>query len=218
MLLGIDTCGTTGTVALGRLSGAELEIMGQAELPSKTNASDLIPQMRALLEEHHVSLAEIEVLVVVSGPGSFTGVRVGLSTAKGLAEALDKPVIAVSRLAVLAWKAQAHAAAMDAGRGEFYFGEYGPETREALRAREQLQAQATELAGDLSVCEATMQAAFPSAQLVDAPTAADALRFALPRLLSGDYDDAALLDANYLRRPYAELLAKPADHAEGPHS
>jgi tRNA threonylcarbamoyladenosine biosynthesis protein TsaB len=216
MLLGIDTCGTVGTVALATHTDSVLNIIGQVELVAKKNSAELIPQIRALLADHSVLLRQLESLVVVRGPGSFTGVRIGLSTAKGLAEALEKPVTAVSRLAVLAHTAYARAAAIDAGRGEFYFGEYANGfAEEALLTREELAGRAAKLGADLTLCEETLQPVFPQARLVAMPTAADALHLALPRVLSRDFDDPVLLDANYLRRSDAEIFAKPKPHVEG---
>ena len=219
MLLGIDTCGITGTVALATHTDSVLKIIGQLELAAKKNSAELlIPQIRALLAAHGVSLQQLEALVVVRGPGSFTGVRIGLSTAKGLAEALDKPVTAVSRLAVLAHAAHTQAAAIDAGRGEFYFGEYpNGLAEEALLTREQLADHAASLGAELAVFEETPQSAFPGARLVAPPTAADALHLALPRVLAGNCDDPVLLDANYLRRSDAEIFAKPKSPVEGSH-
>ena len=219
MLLGIDTCGIVGTVALATRTDSVLKIIGQLELAAKKNSAELlIPQIRALLAAHGVSLQQFESLVGVRGPGSFTGVRIGLSTAKGLAEALDKPVTAVSRLAVLAHTAHTRAAVIDAGRGEFYFGEYADGlAEEALLTREQLADHAASLGEELAACEQTVQAAFPRARLIAMPTAADALHLALPRVLSGDFDDPALLDANYLRRSDAELFAKPKSRVEDSH-
>ena len=207
MLLGIDTCGSTGTIALAQREGDQIAILGTAELANKTYDALLIPRLRALLETHHVSLQEMEAIVIVNGPGSFTGVRVGVSAVKGLAEATSIPVIAVSRLRVLAQKAQMPYAALDAGRGEFYFGNYTDGHHEALMSVEELRAAAS--VSELAICEEKAEAAFPDAQMVDQPTAADALAVALPRLLAKEFDDLAALDGNYLRRSDAELFARP---------
>ena len=102
-----------GTIALARLHGDELEILGQAELPGKTFSAQLVPTIRDLLTHNNVALAQIATIVVTNGPGSFTGIRIGLSTAKGLAEVHSVPILAVSRLAVLAHKAQTKAAALE---------------------------------------------------------------------------------------------------------
>ncbi len=209
MLLGLDTCGVTGTVALARREGEGegLALVAQTELAGKTYSAQLIPRMRELLEEHGASFGEIEAIVVTNGPGSFTGVRIGLSSAKGLAEALGAPVVAVSRLAALAEKGKARAAALDAGRGEIYFGTYGEEVFEGLLSPEDVRARISE---PLAVCEEGIAATFAEARLVDPPTAWDAIQFAAARLRAGDFDDVESLDANYLRRSDAEIFAKPA--------
>lgn len=203
MLLAIDTCGNTGTLALARLDGETLVLLGEADLAGKTYSAMLTPQLGELLATRKVSLQQLEAIVIVNGPGSFTGVRVGVSTVKGIIEALGIPVIAVSRLAVLVQKAQARCAAIDAGRGEFYFGDFEDGVRELLLSAEEVQS-ATR-AAELGIYEEKVGLTFPQARMVSAPTAADALNFALPRLLARDFDDPVLLDGNYLRRADAEV-------------
>jgi tRNA threonylcarbamoyladenosine biosynthesis protein TsaB len=211
MLLGIDTCGSTGTIALAQREGEQIAILGTAELAGKTYAAMLVPRIRELLETHSVSLQQMEAIILMNGPGSFTGVRVGVSAVKGLAEVLHTPVIAVSRLAVLAKKAQTRYAALDAGRGEFYFGDYANGNHEALLSADELRSAAPVSA--VAICEEKTAAAFPEALLVAQPSAADALVVALPRLLVNDFDDLVFLDGNYLRRSDAELFAKPSPAA-----
>src|SRR5450631_4042923 len=105
LLLAIDTCGPTGSVALGRLAGRDLEILGQTELEGRSYSSTLVAAVSGLLTGAGVGLRDLRGIVVVNGPGSFTGVRVGLSAVKGLAEGAQVPVVAVSRLEVLSRKA-----------------------------------------------------------------------------------------------------------------
>jgi len=212
MLLGIDTCGSTGTIALARRDGQRLTLLGESELAGKMYSALLVPRLRELLETHNVRLQQVETVVVVNGPGGFTGVRVGLSAVKGLVEVSDTPVIAVSRLAVLAWKARLPYAALDAGRGEFYFGDYADGANESLVSPEEIRRAG--FAAGLAVCEEKSALAFPEARLVASPTASDALDVAMPRYFSGDFDDAATLDGNYLRHSDAELFAKPKSDAE----
>src|SRR5271154_3433596 len=135
MLLGIDTCGGTGTIALARWSDGAITLLAQTELPGKTYSAELVPAIHETLAAQGSSASELEAVVVVHGPGSFTGVRIGVSSAKALAEGLNIPLLAVSRLAVLSQKAGANAAVLDAGRGEFYF-KAGAE--EALVAPEEI--------------------------------------------------------------------------------
>src|ERR1700679_2314141 len=126
MLLGLNTCGSTASVALGLAAADNIKILSTASLAVRTYSARLVPEIAALLESRHATLRDIEAIVVVNGPGSFTGIRVGLSTAKGLAEGRGIPLIAVSRLALLAnASGLPHVlAAVDAGRGEYYVGEY----------------------------------------------------------------------------------------------
>ena len=161
-------------------------------------------------------LSELAAVVVVHGPGSFTGVRVGLSAAKGLSEAGGVPLIAVSRLALLAAAlmergAGACGAGCGAGgvllRGVCWGG--GVCGRPCCR-------------GGCAGCGCGRGCGGVRGEggggswrgwdrgLVQEPSAGDALPFALERIAAGDFDDAATLDANYLRRTDAEIFAKPA--------
>jgi tRNA threonylcarbamoyladenosine biosynthesis protein TsaB len=209
IVLAIDTCGAMGSIALGRVEEGAVSVLAQTELAGKSYSAQLVPAVRAMLAGQSMETVALEGIAAVNGPGSFTGVRVGVSSAKGLAEALGIPLLAVSRLAVLAWKAGASRAAIDAGRGEFYFRSGG---REFL-----LQAKDTPLTepGGIAVCEASAQRVFPQGVSVEAPTAADALRFALPKLLAGDFADVALLDGNYVRRADAEIFSRTGAKTAG---
>lgn len=224
LLLSIDTCGSHGTVALARLDDAgKLEVLGQTDLPGKTYSAQLVPAIQKLMAAHHAAIPGLSAIVITSGPGSFTGIRIGLSTAKGLAEVHSIPILAVSRLAVLAHKAGARAAALDASRGEFYLGDFSVEPGgsdpasgepvrhgvESLVTRDHFQQLIPTFAHNLAVCEASAHAPAPDAVFVPAPTASDALQFALPRLLARDFDDPLLLDGNYIRRSDAEIFSKP---------
>jgi len=205
MLLGIDTCGEAGTIALARWSNDGITLLAQMELPGKTYSAQLMPALHEMLSAQGSSAGELEAVVVVHGPGSFTGVRIGVSSAKALAEALNIPLRAVSRLAMLLKKARANAAVLDAGRGEFYFR---TGTEEALLAPEEVRER---LHGRLAACEESAAQVFPEAVLVEPPTASDALLYAAPRLLAKDFDDVFTLDGNYVRRSDAELFAKHGD-------
>lgn len=210
IVLSIDTCGGSGSVALGRVEAASISLFGESELPGKTYSAQLVPEVRELLTAHGISAGDLDAIVIVNGPGSFTGIRVGVSSAKGYAEGLNLPVVAVSRLAVLAWKAQAGRAALDAGRNELYYFEKGHDgQRELLVAAADLRSSSL-----LAVCEPSLHWRFPDAMLVAAPTAADALRFAAPLLLAREFADIAALDGNYVRRSDAEVFSKTAGKAK----
>lgn len=204
MLLGIDTCSTTGTVALARPDKEKASLLAEAELTGKTYSSMLVPRIEELLRTNQVGVQHIQAIIVVHGPGSFTGIRVGLSTVKGLVEALHVPVMAISRLAVLAHKAKTKYAALDAGRGEFYFRNAAlNQAQEALLSLEVLRKACAEQ--ELAICEETAAQKLPNAQFVSPPTASDAIAFALPGWLRRDFVDPTLLDGNYLRRADAEV-------------
>jgi len=207
MLLGIDTCGGTGTIALARWSEDAVFVLSQRELAGKTYSAQLMPAIQEMLGEmlaaEESDAAALQAVVVVNGPGSFTGVRIGVSTAKALAEALSIPLVALSRLAVLAQKARTDAAALDAGRGEVYFRTHRDEA--LLRPEEA----GKQFSGQVAVCEESTAGFFPEARLVEPPSAADALLFAVPRLLARDFNDVEAIDGNYVRRSDAELFAKP---------
>jgi tRNA threonylcarbamoyladenosine biosynthesis protein TsaB len=203
-LLLIDTCGTAGSVALAE---GDAIVAGEV-LPGRSASERLVPVVRILLEFQGWSLRELSAIVVVHGPGSFTGMRVGLSAAKGLSEAVGVPIVAISRLAVLA--AGHGKAVLDAGRGEFYFGDYseGRCVQEALLTRDELIAVVK--AEPVAVCEAKVVAALETTvpmRVVAEPKAADALALAAARMAVGAFDDAATLDANYLRRTDVQLFA-----------
>ena len=148
-ILIIDTCGAIGSVALAD-SERDPAIVASATLPGRSASERLVATIKELTGQPGLGLETVGVVAVVHGPGSFTGVRVGLSAAKGLCEALNLPLIAISRLAVLAEMAKASRvfALLDAGRGEFYLGEYsgGDRVREALVDLEQVLAAGTDLA------------------------------------------------------------------------
>jgi len=169
-----------------------------------------MPAIDAMLQKARLDLRALRALLVVNGPGSFTGMRVGLSTAKGLAHAAGIPVVAISRLAVLTSVANMPGdclALLDAGRNEFYARR---SEREWLASFEEIAAVAG--AGvPMIIAEAKVADRLGawSPACVGPLDACAAVRAALARLRSGVSDDLAALDANYLRRSDAELFARP---------
>jgi tRNA threonylcarbamoyladenosine biosynthesis protein TsaB len=214
-LLLINTAGGEGSVALADTEVAPA-IVAEEVLPGRTSSERLVPAVRRLMEARGWRLSELAAVVVVHGPGSFTGVRVGLSAAKGFSEAGGVGLIAVSRLALLAAGVDGGGgpvhAVLDAGRGEFYYGEYVGRRclREVLMGVDDLPAAVA--GGIVVVCEMKVADALVGVRpkMVDEPMVGDALPFALERIAAGEFDDVATLDANYLRRTDAEIFAKPA--------
>jgi tRNA threonylcarbamoyladenosine biosynthesis protein TsaB len=211
----INTAGDEGSVALADTELAQRVVAMEVQ-PGRSSSERLVPAVRRLMELHGWRLSELSAVAVVHGPGSFTGVRVGVSAAKGLSEAGGVPLIAVSRLALLAACVDGQGgpvhAVLDAGRGEFYYGEYVGRrcVREALLSGQDVLAAAGD--GTVVVCQVKVAEALSGLgpRMVDEPSAPDALPFALERIAARDFDDAATLDANYLRRTDAEIFAKPA--------
>jgi tRNA threonylcarbamoyladenosine biosynthesis protein TsaB len=157
--------------------------------------------------------ATLEAVGVVHGPGSFTGVRVGLSAAKGLCEAGGAALIAMSRLELVALEAGQDAAlsVLDAGRGEFFCGFYrgGVLEREEILKRPALLEMAH--GRELLTCEPRVHQALAAEltlKLIAEPGAAAMLRLATRRIERGQWSDIATTDANYLRRTDAELLGE----------
>jgi tRNA threonylcarbamoyladenosine biosynthesis protein TsaB len=212
MLLALNTCGSTASIALGVVDTHEVKILATAELAVRTYSARLIPEIAALLESQQSTLRDVEAIVVVNGPGSFTGIRVGLSTAKGLAEGAGIPLIAVSRLALLANASLLPyvLVAVDAGRGEYYVGEYrnGENLGEVLLSGEETVAVARQPGAGVLVCdESRAEDLSPCGPVyVQPPDAAEALGFAMKRFRAGQFDDPETLNANYLRRSDAEVL------------
>ncbi len=214
LVLGVDTCGPAGSVALGRIEGKKARILGQKELAGRSYSATLIASVGDLLAEQAEKLASLHAIVVVNGPGSFTGVRVGLSAVKGLAEPAQIPVIAVSRLAVLAAKAGVRSAAIDAHRQEVFLriAEQDGRVQEALAGVEELRGMDSPARS--AVCDeaaaALLASIWTGTELVrcEAPTAAEAIVYGVPGILRGDFADLATLDGHYLRRSDAEIFGE----------
>src|SRR5581483_6895552 len=126
ILLTIDTSGKNGTLGLGKREGAEVRMLTEESLAGGQYSSELIPKFAAMLERCSLTKRDVDAIAVVAGPGSFTGLRVGLAAAKGLAEILQKPLTAISALEAIAASSQQKSgsvvAALDAGRSEVFLG------------------------------------------------------------------------------------------------
>lgn len=210
LLLAADTSGKHGTIALTRC-GPDNACMVVEVVPLEggTFSAQLVPQIAALLAKHGFSKADIGGFAVVSGPGSFTGVRVGLAAIKALAEALEKPIAAVSLLEAMAVSGGSTGrviAVLDAGRGEVYAGEY--DVREgAHRVREQLltQEQLMEAARTSIVVSAdhqfteTARRAGITVNEIELPRADVVAQLGWRKISAGEIVSPEALDANYIR-------------------
>ena len=124
-ILGIDSSGLVATVALQ----SDDILVGEYTIHNKkTHSQTLLPMIHDMLELAEVSVKELDAIAVAAGPGSFTGLRIGAATAKGLGQALDIPLVAVPTLEGLAYNlAGADALVcpiMDARRDQAYYGIY----------------------------------------------------------------------------------------------
>jgi tRNA threonylcarbamoyladenosine biosynthesis protein TsaB len=222
LLLVTDTSGKNGSVALARARSKpdEIEVVEVVPLAGGTFSAQLVPQIAALLAKHGFSKGDIGAFVVVSGPGSFTGLRVGLAAIKALAEILQKPIVPVSRLEVVALAGRSQGkilAALDAGRGEVYVGEYEFADGNAQFVREQL------LPGDefLSMARSSVVSTPDEALTALARDAGIAVVTVAPadatmiaglgwtKLQAGKTVSPEQLEANYIRRSDAEIFARP---------
>jgi tRNA threonylcarbamoyladenosine biosynthesis protein TsaB len=221
LALGLDTCGPETSLALARYSAEGAVILCMATLAPRMAAAGIVDALREVLGD--VSVQTLDAIVVVRGPGSFTGMRIGLSCAKALAAATGAPLLGVSRLAVFEHAARTPWSALDAGRGHVYLRVSATEIEQMLTADEAREAVPADAWSDVAVCEAKAAAVFAlggssgerhaeGRRLVPAPDAAAAVLYALPRLLAADWDDAERLDALYLWRE-EQMFGRPAKRA-----
>ena len=121
LTLAFESSAKAASVALcedGRLISQVIQCSGL------THSRTLLPMAEDLLKNAEMEMKQIDCFAVAQGPGSFTGIRIGIATVKGLAWAADKPCIGVSTLAAMAWNGVAAGglicAVMDARRSEVY--------------------------------------------------------------------------------------------------
>lgn len=218
LVLAMDTCGASGFVAL--FAGA-VQIAIRA-LPGRETQERLMAAVAEVLAEAGAGLRQVDALAVVAGPGSFTGVRIGMAAVKGFAEALGVPVIAVSRLELLAAAGIAEGggagevvhAWLDAGRGEIFAGRYRwvrpglVRVDEAMLTREAAFAQVA-VGEPVYVAEAVPVRELAGVVLVGEGRLRSQLgAMAAEAFGARSFADVALLDANYLRVPDAELALR----------
>lgn len=206
-ILLVDTCGPMGGVGLAQLGGPAPRMLAQRTVQGRETQEQLMLALDELFVETSLTPAQLAAIAVVSGPGSFTGVRIGLAAVKGMAEAMDVPVLAVSRLALLAAQLpSASQAWIDAGRGDVFVRVTG--VSEAMMHLSTAVA-ALQPADVVVVMEAALADAVAQAVLVDA-VGIGAMLPLVAQASSHDFADAALLDANYLRVPDAQLALEAA--------
>ena len=222
ILLVTDTSGRNGNVALARAGDGEprdVLVIEVASLAGGMFSAQLVPQIAALLAKHGFSKGDIGGFVVVSGPGSFTGLRVGLAAIKALAEILQKPIAAVSLLELLATVSGVQGevvAVLDGGRGEVFFGAYAIAGESMQVVREELLSKAeflqharesTVVTPDANLAAAARDAGI-MVSVAEPPSPEMIARFGWKKLQAGDAVSPEQLEANYMRRSDAEMFVK----------
>ena len=222
LVMGIDTSTTQGGVAL--LSGQG--VVCEYTLNIKATYSErLLPLIDRALQDAGITLGQVEGFAVAVGPGSFTGLRIGLSTAKGLVVVGGQPLVGVSTLEAMAWTLPfcAHPVCpiLDARKGEIYCALFRHEGDRLIRLMDDTATapgrllsriqQPTVFLGDgLVVYEGLVQSELKELALFPplagrGGRAAAVAELGRRRLLRGDRDDLMQLAPQYLRPSEAEF-------------
>jgi tRNA threonylcarbamoyladenosine biosynthesis protein TsaB len=202
LVLAIDTTTEFGSVALGDRDGVIEEVALEAV---DGYGHILFGQIDALLGRHGVQLTDITLFAAAAGPGTFTGIRVGLTAAKGFASALGTLAAGVSNLQALALLGEGplRAAVLDARRGEVYAALYDDQARALTEETVATLERWIEglPAGDISF---VFQNIAPFAEL-GRGVEHRMLAGAIARLAWEQARHPAALDANYVRQSDAEM-------------
>ena len=212
LLLAIDTSGRQGGITLARARDGVVNIVESNSLHGGTFSAELIPQISEVLSRHNLTPQQLEGLVAVTGPGSFTGLRVGLTAVKGLAEVLNVPIATVTSLEVLlaaSGREQQSMAALDAGRGEVYVAvRTGSEREESLLPLRDAVDLAQSRKLTIVVADASLGAKLENCEVVSYRSSEIAAQIGCRKLLAVDTVDVLAVDANYIRKSEAEYLQK----------
>jgi tRNA threonylcarbamoyladenosine biosynthesis protein TsaB len=230
-VLALDTTTRAGSVALVDDDRIVEERRGD---PERTHAERLPRELIAVADAHHVALSDVDVFAVASGPGSFTGLRIGIATVQGLAFVNRRPVVGLSALEALAQIASREAdvgaviaAWMDAHRREVFAALYRvssaavfdsarliaidpPSVGDPLsilaRWRDNLSASATFVGDGAMMYADAIARNVQAVRILPPPLLAGAIgRLAVARARNGAAIDPAGIQPLYVRRPDAEL-------------
>ena len=225
LILALDTSSPAGSLAILR----DEKVIGVVSTwAEETYSARMFRHLDFLLRELSLDLKQFELFAVAAGPGSFTGLRVGLTAVKGWAEVYKKPAVGVSGLEAIA--AQSHSAApllipvLDARRGQIYFGFYrrggnglALEGEECVMTPDEFLEMLRSRAADTDFTIVTpepeiisrqmsqIEKRTPSVEQVSSVLAPLIGRLGYQRAQRGQVSDALSLDANYVRRTDAEL-------------
>ena len=215
-ILAIDLtseCGSLALVSEPRASASDLPYVVEVAIQSKDGFSHVMfDPIHALLRNNGWPLNSIDCFAVAHGPGSFTGVRVGVAAAKGFAAAMGKPIICVSNLRAIAsyGSSPVRAAILDAHREQIYGGVYNADLDligEELVIKPAAWLESLPKGIEFVSAETVMFAAW-APKITIAPRA---LAGAIGRIAARDFKagkaiDPAAADANYVRRSDAEMF------------
>jgi len=203
LILSIDSSQPVGSVTLARADG-DVAIIETVQAHGGKFSAQLIPTVKRLLEAHNIEKQHIDVIAAASGPGTFTGLRVGLAAVKALAEILQKPIVTVSVLEALASAetARERVAITQAGKGFWYAGLFGDGksaerhcTTDQLRELVAQHSRATVVATQLLPGDFAER----GARIVDAPVSELVARVAAHKAARKEFVDIDAVDANYVR-------------------
>jgi tRNA threonylcarbamoyladenosine biosynthesis protein TsaB len=220
LVLAIDTSGRPGSIALARCGFDEVfELLDVVALAGGTFSSELVPEIAMLLSRHGATKAQLDGFAVVSGPGSFTGLRIGLAAIKALAEVLQKPIATISMLQAVAVAGRSEGmvlSALDAGRGDAYVGEYEVARGDArfleqsLMTQSQLQEAMTHfrLVTPDQTIALRAQSAGLEVEVIERPNSGAIAKLGCGKLRAGQTVAPEALEANYILRSESGLFRK----------
>lgn len=221
IILALDS---TGAAASAALLDSDRLLCKATETGALTHSATLLPAIERLLDTAHLTFADIDLFAASAGPGSFTGVRIGVATVKGIALGADKPCVGVSTLEAMAWGARALGGSlccvMDARAGQVYNALFEVEGLTPRRLCDDRALKMTELSEEIgeapyflvgdgaNLCYNTIKDHCIGLRLAP-PELRYATGFgvaaaALPLVQAGKTCSPQELDAFYLRRPQAE--------------
>lgn len=216
LILGVDTSGKHGSIALVQFDAGNSKTLEVVPLEGGTFSAQLVPQISEALKRYSLTKKDIGAFAVASGPGSFTGLRVGLAAIKALAEILQKPIAAVSLLEAIARESGKDGevlAALDAGRGEIYVAQCCVAGQQTTVREQQLLTceELVSLSGnrelvtpDAKIVELAREKG-PHVTQVEYPRADVIVRLGFGKIEAGEVTSVDALDANYIRRSDAEI-------------
>lgn len=223
LILSVETATLSGSVAISR--GEEILGVISGD-PQISHSNTLLDDVDKLLSQTQIALPEIDLFAVATGPGSFTGLRIGLATIKALAETLERPAAGIPTLEAVALSggvSQATVALLPAGRGEVFTQLFSVTSSNTVEAQDDAAhippTRLLERYGDLDSVTWCGQGAIINRELIEGAAggrdwriasetislATQVAKLALQRFKQNQFDDAYALRAIYVRPADAQL-------------